>query len=249
MPFFRVDDRSHMAPKVIAAGNASWGLFCRLGAWASDQLTDGFVPATIARLYGTAGELRRLVTVGLLEPVSTPAAGYLLVGFLKYNPTKEKVLEERAQAAERQRRARERAADVTRESRRDSQRESRAPRPDPTRPVPSEPDDYDNSRYLPPDPSSSSVDLRGMDPNTFDAVLLLIAEAVTVARDPQRPRGFRHGVLTNLRHERAAEISERLAAGATAFDLAALEAGGEVYARTALANLQGRPIHPIEVAQ
>ena len=242
---FKVDDHHHNAPEVLAVGNASYGLWCRAGGWCAAHLTDGLVPLALVRQMGTSGEYRRLLEHGmfrLTEPTTVE-----VVGYFPLNWTRERTLADRAATADRKRR--QRTNEVTGAVTRDGHRESRFP--DQTRPDQSiEPtDDYDNSRQYAPDrESSSSVDLHGLDPDTFDAALLLIAEALTVARDPQRPRGFRHGVLTNLRSERAAEIADRLHHGATAYEIAAQEAGGEVYARKALNNLQ-RPINPIELAQ
>lgn len=135
MPWFKVDDGFHSHPKVLRAGNAAVGLWTRCGSWCSDQLTDGFVPDEIARMYGTRKEVATLLDVGLWFRVD---GGYVMHDFGDYNPTAEAVTALRAAAAERQRNARERAKSQ-RESRRDSHvshGSSHAP-PDPTRPDPS----------------------------------------------------------------------------------------------------------------
>lgn len=153
MPWFKIDDGFHCHPKVLAAGNAALGLWTRLGAYCSDQLTDGFVPESIAKTYGKRGEIDRLLAVNLLEngEHSDYGPGYWLHDYLDFNPSADKVREERAAAAERQRRARERR-ELQQESHPDSPDESHgksrslsrrtsgvshtAPtRPDPTRPV------------------------------------------------------------------------------------------------------------------
>lgn len=65
MVWFRVDDVLPFHQRVIEAGNAAMGLWVRAGAWSSGQLTDGFIPTSIARQMGTATEIKRLVAAGL----------------------------------------------------------------------------------------------------------------------------------------------------------------------------------------
>lgn len=50
MTWFKIDDRSHHNPKVLAAGNEAWGAFCRAGAWSAENLTDGAVPSAVASI-------------------------------------------------------------------------------------------------------------------------------------------------------------------------------------------------------
>lgn len=152
MAWFKIDDGFHTHPKALAAGNAACGLWTRLGSYTSSQLLDGFVPAAIARSYGTRAELTKLCTATLLEhrPHDAYGDGYWLHDYLDYNPSAEHVRAERAKATERQRAARERRDQAEsqdksqrvsrRTSRRDNERDfgvsHAAPtRPDPTRPV------------------------------------------------------------------------------------------------------------------
>lgn len=65
MPWFRVDDNLAFHSKTIAAGNAAMGLWVRAGAWSMQQLTDGFIPAHVARQLGTRPECKRLCETGL----------------------------------------------------------------------------------------------------------------------------------------------------------------------------------------
>ena len=58
MPWFKVDDGFYDHPKVLEAGNAAVGLWLRCATWSARQLTDGHVPAAIARGYGTGREIR-----------------------------------------------------------------------------------------------------------------------------------------------------------------------------------------------
>jgi hypothetical protein len=82
MPWLRIDDKSHSHRKVVDAGNAAWGLQCRLGAWSSDHGSDGFIPTSIAKLYGTDAEISALVATNLLHEVS---GGYTIHDFLDWN--------------------------------------------------------------------------------------------------------------------------------------------------------------------
>lgn len=67
MPFFMIDDGAAFHSKLVAAGNASVGLWTRAGAWSQQpqNLTEGFIPKQIARTIGTAGQIRKLIEVGL----------------------------------------------------------------------------------------------------------------------------------------------------------------------------------------
>lgn len=146
MPFFRVDDDFALHPKAIAAGNAACGLWVRAGSYASKYLTEGFVAAsTVTLLGGRPRDAKALVDAGLWEVVP---GGWMFHQWEGRQPTKEQVEQDRAAAAERQRRAREKAREKARENRpetptvtrdvtppvtRDSQGESRSPRPGPAR--------------------------------------------------------------------------------------------------------------------
>ncbi|WND36951.1 mucin-2 [Streptomyces sp. BB1-1-1] len=131
MPWFKVDDTAHANPKILKAGNAALGLWVRCGAYAAQHLTEGTVPGVVAQLYGTAPQARKLVAAGLWHPhghdcprcPQPPAGDYQIHDFLTYNPTREKTEAKRAAAAERQQRARERAA----EERADRQNRSESP--------------------------------------------------------------------------------------------------------------------------
>jgi hypothetical protein len=111
MTWFKVDDLLCNNQKAIAAGPAL-ALWVLAGAWSSNQLTEGFIPKQIARKYGTQNQIDRLIKAGLWEVAD---GGFQMPHFLEYNPSKMQVKADRDAAAERQRRAREKAA-----SRRDS---------------------------------------------------------------------------------------------------------------------------------
>lgn len=148
MPWFKVDDGFHSHAKAITAGTAALGLWVRCGSWSAHHLTDGFVPANVAREFGSAAQVKALVTAGLWLAAD---GGFRFNDFTDYNPTSDHVKAERDAAKERQRKAREAAKkkrdaersskEVTDLSRRDEAvtsgevRECHSP-PDPTRPDP-----------------------------------------------------------------------------------------------------------------
>ncbi len=154
MPWFKVDDGLPSHRKVLALPRgqrrlAAMGAWTLCGAWASKNLTEGRVPAAVVEEYAIPGRVvADLLDVGLWRRVDN---GYVMHDFLDYNPTAERVREEREAAAERQRRAREkaRARRAEEEASRDRHTVTHAlvtrgvtdpvtvppTRPDPTRPV------------------------------------------------------------------------------------------------------------------
>ncbi len=94
MSWFKIDDRSHHNAKVLAAGNEAWGAFCRAGAWASENLTDGHVPFSVALTISKKKIWKKLSEVGLVVEEKT---GFRIPKFLEYNPSAEEVRESRAQ--------------------------------------------------------------------------------------------------------------------------------------------------------
>lgn len=126
MTWFKVDDSFDFHPKAVAAGNAALGLWVRAGAYASRQLTEGFVPTgMLAALGAKPKDAGALVKAGLWVSVE---GGYRFHQWEQANPTKAAVLADRQAAAARQRRAREKAAEkkaAEEESRAPSRRDSR----------------------------------------------------------------------------------------------------------------------------
>jgi hypothetical protein len=106
MTWFKIDDSFDDHPKVLAAGNEAAGLFVRCGAYAARHLTDGFVPAPKALMYGSKGLITRLVNAVLFHPVD---GGWLIHDYLDYNPSRDQVLKDRKAASDRQKRARDKA--------------------------------------------------------------------------------------------------------------------------------------------
>lgn len=103
MPWFRVDDGLAFHQKVVAAGNAAMGLWVRAGAWCSQQLTDGHVPAHMIAMLGRASEAQRLVEAGLWEEVED---GFRFWQWQDRNPCRADVEQERSDARERMRKVR-----------------------------------------------------------------------------------------------------------------------------------------------
>ena len=89
MSWFRLDDSGWSHPKVLAVGNRAFGAWCRAGQWASQQLSNCFVAASVCRLIEPATSVwGALVEAGLLERCE---GGYLIHDYLAYNPSKEQV--------------------------------------------------------------------------------------------------------------------------------------------------------------
>ncbi|KAJ3617294.1 hypothetical protein Zmor_008836 [Zophobas morio] len=107
-----------MHPKFVAAKNAALGLWVRAGGYAAQHLTDGIVPGAIAKMYGTPGQVRKLVEVGLWHEHGhrcshakclQPGPGdYAIHDYLDYNPTRADVQARREREAEKKRRYRAR---------------------------------------------------------------------------------------------------------------------------------------------
>lgn len=93
MTWFKIDDRSHHNPKVLAAGNEAWGAFCRAGAWSAENLTDGAVPSAVASIIAPKKIWRKLLECELVVEASD---GYKIRSFLEYNPSAEEVKANRA---------------------------------------------------------------------------------------------------------------------------------------------------------
>lgn len=110
-----LDDGFDTWPEVIRAGSAAAGLYARCGSWIARNLTDGLIPAEVAAMYGTREWITKLLDVGLWV---VDGDGYRDTRYLPMNPDAETVRKRRADAAERQRKMRERRnGKQTRESR------------------------------------------------------------------------------------------------------------------------------------
>lgn len=101
MTWFKVDDDLAFHRKVVAAGNASMGLWVRAGSWCAQHLTDGFIPDEMIGILGTPAQRSKLIKVGLWTEVPGGCQ------FHQWSengrqPTAQSVREKRERAAERQ---------------------------------------------------------------------------------------------------------------------------------------------------
>jgi len=99
MTWVRLEDQFDEHPKIAALSDTALALFvCGLG-YCNRNLTDGFIPTAVGngKLRYCDGNpvpaIRELVAAGLWEQVG---GGWLVHDFLDYQPSKEKVLEDRA---------------------------------------------------------------------------------------------------------------------------------------------------------
>lgn len=125
MAWFKVDDGWWSHPKVLQLSDAAQALWLRAGSWSMKHLTDGEIPAySLSVLRAKRRPIAELLAVELWTKNDD---GYAFHDWMKYQPSKEKVEQDRSDAAERQRKHREKSPA---KSRRDSHD------PDPTRPDP-----------------------------------------------------------------------------------------------------------------
>nr|WSS66766.1 hypothetical protein OG284_36710 [Streptomyces sp. NBC_01177] len=115
MPFFVVDDGAHSHPKFVRAGNAAVGLWSRIGSYVAQHLTDGHVPGEVAKMYGSAPQIKKLTAVGLWHEhghlcvrCPQPRQGdYFMHDYAESgNPSRAEVLDRRERAAEKKRQQR-----------------------------------------------------------------------------------------------------------------------------------------------
>jgi hypothetical protein len=97
VPWFRLDDSFHSHHKVIQAGNEAVGLYVRCGTYASQHLTDGYIPEHVALLYGSAELAETLVRAKLWRRVR---GGWQMPDYLEYNPSKSEVVDKSQKRAE-----------------------------------------------------------------------------------------------------------------------------------------------------
>jgi hypothetical protein len=105
MPWFRVDDNLASHPKVRTAGLPAMGLWVVCGAYASQYLTEGFVPEWFVVSWPQGKKLARELVAANLWFVSP--GGWTFHQWDQRQLTKEHIEEERAASRERQRKWRE----------------------------------------------------------------------------------------------------------------------------------------------
>jgi hypothetical protein len=95
--WIRVDDKLHDHRKARAAGATAMGVWVLAGSWAADNLTDGFVPASLLPRWGRQREANRLVEVGLWHTDEQDGEqGWRFHEWDERQPTRAQKLEERA---------------------------------------------------------------------------------------------------------------------------------------------------------
>ncbi len=98
LSWFKLDDRFFDNPKIIPLSDKAKLAYLQAGVYCARELTNGLIPLKRAHEYaGRAAVVKELVP-HLWEPVE---GGYYVHDYLKYNPTKEKVLAEREAARRR----------------------------------------------------------------------------------------------------------------------------------------------------
>jgi len=88
MPWVKLDDSFWANPKVVEAGNEAVGAYVRMLSYCGQQLTDGHIKDSVAKVIATPRVCKRLVDHGLLE---RNGRGWDIPDFLDFNPSKEKV--------------------------------------------------------------------------------------------------------------------------------------------------------------
>lgn len=140
MTWFKVDDTLAAHTKPRKAGLPAMGLWVLSGAYASQQLTDGFVPAWYVEGFPSGRKhAAALVTAGLwTESERDDEPGWQFHDWDQANPTREEVQRKRDQARERMRSVREKFAPSSREQTANVREKfaSSDANPDPTRPDP-----------------------------------------------------------------------------------------------------------------
>lgn len=103
MVWFHVDDNLAFHNKVVKAGNPAMGAWVRAGSWCTSNLTDGFIPTSVALTLGTGTQWSSLVSSGLIDVAD---GGYRFHQWEQRQFTKAEVEEKRDY--ERQRKAEQR---------------------------------------------------------------------------------------------------------------------------------------------
>jgi hypothetical protein len=101
---FSIDDAWDNCSPVARAGNAAFGVYCRCGAWAARNSSDGYVPAEVALAYGSPEVATKLVSVGLWEAVG---GGWSMPHYLERNESASQVSARRKKETDRKARWRE----------------------------------------------------------------------------------------------------------------------------------------------
>ena len=105
MTWFRVDDKLHGHQKARAAGLTALGMWVGGGAFSSDQLLDGHVPAWQVQSWkGGPKAAEQLIEAGLWLPAPD---GFQFHQWTQSNPTRAQVIAAREAAKKRQKKWRD----------------------------------------------------------------------------------------------------------------------------------------------
>lgn len=111
MAWFKVDDGFWSHPKTIALSNDAVALWVRAGAWASQALTDGFVPTKAIVMFGIPAEaITELVEVGYWHP-DPKRDGWTFHDWDEYQPSAEETKAKRAEISRKRSEAGKRGAE------------------------------------------------------------------------------------------------------------------------------------------
>jgi hypothetical protein len=147
MTWFKVDDKLHDHRKARAAGAAAMGVWVLAGSWAADNLTDGFVPASLLGRWGRPRDATRLVEVGLWHADEQDGEkGWRFHEWHERQPSRAQKLAEREVRAEAGRIG-GKASGRSRRQANAKQSASQVVEP-PTRPDPTRPEETTTSREL-----------------------------------------------------------------------------------------------------
>ena len=226
MTWVRIDESFPEHPKVSAAGgDAAWLHVCAM-CYCNRFLTDGFVPTSVlARLSDRkrpTALAAKLVEVGIWDVTDN---GWQIHDFLAYQPSKEKVENDRESARQRMANARGSSADVRPNSGRSS------PNPSPS---PSGPSDSLSS-------SSMSSNVRPIrdddDQGKFMETIALMLE-IKARKHPPRDRDAWEPITrTDLIAKKGDQVRAELAAGSTPIAAAGNILGSKVEAELAAQRL------------
>jgi len=104
MTWARIDDNFPDHPKVIGLSDGAFRTFIESLCYCARNLTDGEVVTGAVRSLGGPKRFRELVAAGVMDELE--GGGYSIHDYLDYNPSRESVERDRAQARERMTHAR-----------------------------------------------------------------------------------------------------------------------------------------------
>ena len=98
MSWVKLDDRFFDNPKIAALSDAAKCAYLEATCYCARELTDGHVPLNKAKALAGKPRVVQELVPHLWEPANN---GFMVHDYLKYNPTREQVLRERASAKRR----------------------------------------------------------------------------------------------------------------------------------------------------